>query len=146
MNKILLDAYEHEYMTTDITRDQLLQKYALKDQQLPQWQKTIGSTDIIIAPKENLSTASEPNSAVQLVTIEKNEQMIEEINSLKSGIIKYCKDSLRTSDHLEVKEVKDITGILSSLEDSLKPKDKAENTNVVQVTVQNIMNNFKDDC
>ena len=64
------------------------------------------------------------------------------IVSFKENVVKYANEALE--DTLDIKEVKDLTSIITMIENSLSDKTDANPT--INILVQNILDKQKDDC
>jgi len=65
------------------------------------------------------------------------------IVSFKENVVKYANEALE--DTLDIKEVKDLTSIITMIENSLSDTNKDANP-TINILVQNILDKQKDDC
>ena len=76
--------------------------------------------------------------------VSKDLPISEGIQKFKSEVIKYANEALSKSKYLEVKEVKDLTTIITMIENS--SNNKADANPTINILVQNILDRQKDDC
>lgn len=140
----LLLTYQAEYETTpDFTIDDLCQKYDVTTKQLKghdSWAKRLQEPTKLPEPTETNndiianSNIDKPSTAETLDDIEEFKQLA------IAHAVKFMKDDVRFA---EVKEFKDMVAIVDSIEKSYKDT-KPENT--INIAIQNIVKEFKDDC
>lgn len=157
LTKTLIKAYRNEYETTEISLEALLFKYGIEEGKIDtsDWQKRNSSTIIEAKP-----SIKEPQQSIQLKHTElpkviNNELVIpDDIKNNKDKIDEFKNKTLDVAlafikdfnpDFHTIRDLKDMQALVDSIEKSyLKaPDDKNININVA---IQNIMQNFKDDC
>lgn len=134
MNPLLLKSYKLEYETTDIPLDKITKKYNIDIMDTKDWKKKKKTEPQTIVEKPKPLAEKPPND------------MEEEIIAAKKKAISQVKayfDNIDLSDEIEVKEFKDMVGVLTNLGDSIKKKDDGPTVNVL---IQNLMASLKDDC
>lgn len=145
-NDLLLD-YQIEYQTSDITIDELCEKYGVVTKQLSgytKWEKAeeppevIEPAEIIIAPEAK----PQPRD---LDIADGEEEMKEQIGEFKklamAHAVKFMKDD---AEFAEVKEFKDMVAIVDSIEKSYKGAEASGNT--INIAIQKLVQKFEDDC
>ena len=150
---MLLDAYRTEFETTDITLDALLRKYSLTPSKLKgckTWTKaskqTVDTTDNI----EVLPPAQPPQTYKVVppkpATIETELTTLDKITKFKElAIDRALKFINEEAQFADVKEFKDIVAIVDSIEKSYQKVDPEAGKPTVNVFIQNLMQQFKDD-
>ena len=158
----LLSTYKIEYETTSITIPELCAKYNVSTKDLKgytKWTKplTIDKEDnlmpeqpieIVIAPRVPTNTSKlivESAPKIQPANIEPSDDITKDIEAFKkqamAHALKFMSDD---AEFAEVKEFKDMVAIVDSIEKSYKGTETTSTP--VTMLVQNIVNNFKDDC
>lgn len=145
MSDILLKSYKIEYEQTPITLPKLRKKYSLTADDTRGWRKQLVRTsqpDIItVMPPP---TEIEPTTDNTHIVIGEMEESILKAKKLAIARVVSYFDGLDPTAEIEVKEFKDMTGVLTSLGDSIKRKE--ENGPTVNILVQNLMKRLVDDC
>ena len=137
-NSLLLQ-YQEEYETTPgLTIDQICKKYEVETKQLKgytKWAKRNQETN-------KLPEIQEPiNSTIVIATEEALSKDIDEFKTLAMAhALKFMRND---AEFAEVKEFKDMVSIVGTIEASIKDI-KPENT--INIAIQNIVKEFKDDC
>jgi hypothetical protein len=141
MNKTELLNIQIEFETTEITIEEICDKYSIKPSQLKgytKWKRRfvqeVKPSDIIVAP--TTSPATPP--------IETNSKIQDDINIFKTKAVKYALEQIEDTKYLEIREFKDLVSIVSTVETSIAKNDDSVNT--VNIMIQNIMNKYQDDC
>jgi len=148
-NSLLL-TYQAEYETTpDLTISDLCQKYNIETKQLKgytKWQKrNTETTETSKLPKSTetnkLPETTKPSNSIVIVN---EEDLLKDIDTFKSLAMTHALKFMRNDvEFAEVKEFKDMVSIVGTIENSLKD-NKPENT--INIAIQNIVKDFKDDC
>jgi hypothetical protein len=153
MNDILLEAYKTEFETTDITITELLKKYSITKRKLKgheDWTKhqTIQlqqdfindqQTLLLTAPATNMPTTTTCASTISKTNAEK-------IEAFKTAALDRALLFIEVdAQFAEVKEFKDIVAIVDSIEKSYQKVDPEAGKSTVNLFVQQIMAQFKDD-
>ncbi len=130
LNEIL----KTEYDTTNIDIELLCQRNNIVKEDLPWYHAGY--------------TRLEPLKTIILDTsIE--EGMLNSVQDIRDKVLSNVKQRLTLDQlgdgELSIKELKEIEGIVSSIESSIKPKQKEEVT-TVNILVQNLMDRTVDDC
>lgn len=149
-NPLLVKSYRHEYETTDISEYQLRAKYKLPaDFDMSQWKKN-HAPDIPGAP--DLPATITPSEIVTDDPDEQEETQDEyqehkvKIKEFKVLALDHALNFMRNdSEYAEVKEFKDMVSVVDSIDKSLQRPTEDKGT-TVNVLIQNIMREFKDDC
>jgi len=144
--EVLSELYKKEYETTDITIDELQDKYSLHNFIIPEdWNKRAHTAEIV-KPSGTIVTPVNTNNGLQ-----STENSIHGITSIQSKVeefkelaidhaLKFMKNDAQFA---EVKEFKDMVSIVGTIEASYKDT-KPENT--INIAIQNIVKGFTDDC
>lgn len=140
--------------------DTILDKYKITKEQLgePEW---LSKPRVTILPALNKSPASiEPNKplAPAVVTIaqpasqdlneaEQDEsvtRILEKISSFKEKAIDYALDMMSMVG--DTKELKDLISSVTAIEATYKDLRPKDNTPVINIAIQNLVDRFRDDC
>jgi hypothetical protein len=149
MNDILLEAYKTEFETTDITISELLKKYSITKRKLKgheDWTKRLQQdfvndqqTLLLTAPSTNMPTTTTHDSTISKTNAEK-------IEAFKTAALDRALLFIEVdAQFAEVKEFKDIVAIVDSIEKSYQKVDPEAGKSTVNLFVQQIMAQFKDD-
>ena len=136
-NSLLL-TYQAEYETTpDLTISDLCQKYNIETKQLKgytKWKKREETNKLPKREDTNNST----------VLVDDKENLLKDIDTFKSLAMTHALNFMRNDiEFAGVKDFKDMVSIVGTIENSLKDT-KPENT--INIAIQNIVKEFKDDC
>ena len=140
--------------------DTILDKYKITKEQLgePEW---LSKPRVTILPALNKSPASiEPNNplAPAVVTIaqpasqdlnevEQDEsvtRILEKISSFKEKAVDYALDMMSMVG--DTKELKDLISSVTAIEATYKDLRPKDNTPVINIAIQNLVDRFRDDC
>jgi hypothetical protein len=149
MNDILLEAYKTEFETTDITISELLKKYSITKRKLKgheDWTKRLQQdfvndqqTLLLVTPSTNMPTTTTHDSTISKTNAEK-------IEAFKTAALDRALLFIEVdAQFAEVKEFKDIVAIVDSIEKSYQKVDPEAGKSTVNLFVQQIMAQFKDD-
>lgn len=138
----------------------ILDKYKITKEQLgePEW---LSKPRVTILPALNKSPASiEPNKplAPAVVTIaqpasqdlneaEQDEsvtRILEKISSFKEKAVDYALDMMSMVG--DTKELKDLISSVTAIEATYKDLRPKDNTPVINIAIQNLVDRFRDDC
>ena len=138
----------------------ILDKYKITKEQLvePEW---LSKPRVTILPALNKSPASrtEPTIAPAVVTIaqqpnitEINEaeqdesvtRILEKISSFKEKAVDYALDMMSMVG--DTKELKDLISSVTAIEATYKDLRPKDNTPVINIAIQNLVDRFRDDC
>ena len=78
-------------------------------------------------------------------------QVLLDIGEFKESAIMWARKALQDDINssmpiLEIKEVKDLTQIVTQIENSYKSQEQDSGTTTVNILVQNLVNKYDDDC
>ncbi|EOH2541198.1 hypothetical protein ACLWWF_001647 [Campylobacter jejuni] len=137
ISKTLLKAYKTEYETTDISLDTLLIKYGLDETKIDTstWQK-----------RSTIATKPQPIVEVLQKPIDNQETISDKIEQFKVEALNLALTAIKNFDKEfdTVKDFKDLVLLVDTIEKSYKnSNDDKVNVNIV---LQNILQNYKDDC
>lgn len=137
ISKTLLKAYKTEYETTDISLDTLLIKYGLAETKIDTstWQK-----------RSTVATKPQPIVEVLPKPIDNTETISDKIEQFKVEALNLALTAIKNfdKDFDTVKDFKDLVLLVDTIEKSYKnSNDDKVNVNIV---LQNILQNYKDDC
>lgn len=137
ISKTLLKAYKTEYETTDISLDTLLIKYDLDETKIDSstWQK-----------RSTVATKPQPIVEVLPKPIDNPETISDKIEQFKVEALNLALTAIKNFDKEfdTVKDFKDLVLLVDTIEKSYKnSNDDKVNVNIV---LQNILQNYKDDC
>lgn len=137
ISKTLLKAYKTEYETTDISLDTLLIKYNLDETKIDTstWQK-----------RSTVATKPQPIVEVLPKPIDNQETISDKIEQFKVEALNLALTAIKNFDKEfdTVKDFKDLVLLVDTIEKSYKnSNDDKVNVNIV---LQNILQNYKDDC
>ena len=141
--------------------DTILDKYKITKEQLgePEW---LSKPRVTVLPALNKTPASiEPNKplAPAVVTIaqqpnitEINEaeqdesvtRILEKISSFKEKAVDYALDMMSMVG--DTKELKDLISSVTAIEATYKDLRPKDNTPVINIAIQNLVDRFRDDC
>lgn len=140
--------------------DTILDKYKITREQLgePEW---LSKPRVTILPALNKTPASiEPNKplAPAVVTIaqpasqdlneaEQDEsvtRILEKISSFKEKAVDYALDMMSMVG--DTKELKDLISSVTAIEATYKDLRPKDNTPVINIAIQNLVDRFRDDC
>lgn len=140
--------------------DTILDKYKITKEQLgePEW---LSKPRVTILPALNKTPASiEPNKplAPAVVTIaapatqdlneaEQDEsvtRILEKISSFKEKAVDYALDMMSMVG--DTKELKDLISSVTAIEATYKDLRPKDNTPVINIAIQNLVDRFRDDC
>ena len=140
--------------------DTILDKYKITKEQLgePEW---LSKPRVTILPALNKTPASrtEPTLAPAVVTIaqqpnitEINEaeqdesvtRILEKISSFKEKAVDYALDMMSMVG--DTKELKDLISSVTAIEATYKDLRPKDNTPVINIAIQNLVDRFRDDC
>lgn len=138
--------------------DTILDKYKITKEQLgePEW---LSKPRVTILPALNKSPASrtEPSLAPAVVTIaqpateisevEQDEsvtRILEKISSFKEKAVDYALDMMSMVG--DTKELKDLISSVTAIEATYKDLRPKDNTPVINIAIQNLVDRFRDDC
>lgn len=139
----------------------ILDKYKITKEQLgePEW---LSKPRVTILPALNKSPAStsrtEPALAPAVVTIaqpasqdlneaEQDEsvtRILEKISSFKEKAVDYALDMMSMVG--DTKELKDLISSVTAIEATYKDLRPKDNTPVINIAIQNLVDRFRDDC
>nr|DAS05590.1 MAG TPA: hypothetical protein [Caudoviricetes sp.] len=136
----------------------ILDKYKITKEQLgePEW---LSKPRVTILPALNKTPASiEPNKplAPAVVTIaqpadlnevEQDEsvtRILEKISSFKEKAVDYALDMMSMVG--DTKELKDLISSVTAIEATYKDLRPKDNTPVINIAIQNLVDRFRDDC
>lgn len=138
----------------------ILDKYKITKEQLgePEW---LSKPRVTILPALNKTPASrtEPTTAPAVVTIaqqpnitEINEaeqdesvtRILEKISSFKEKAVDYALDMMSMVG--DTKELKDLISSVTAIEATYKDLRPKDNTPVINIAIQNLVDRFRDDC
>lgn len=140
MNDTLKKFYQAEYESNvDITLESLAFKYGFEIEDLgdtSSWAKKpttlpTKSTEIEIIPRSTPSTPTQTD-----------DELKEDINKFKRGVIKESLARLKMAGMMETKELKELTTVVDMVDKSLRSTADGANVNVL---IQNIINKYGDD-
>lgn len=140
--------------------DTILDKYKITKEQLgePEW---LSKPRVTVLPALNKTPASrtEPALAPAVVTIaqqpnitEINEaeqdesvtRILEKISSFKEKAVDYALDMMSMVG--DTKELKDLISSVTAIEATYKDLRPKDNTPVINIAIQNLVDRFRDDC
>lgn len=137
--------------------DTILDKYKITKEQLgePEW---LSKPRVTILPALNKTPASrtEPTLAPAVVTIaqpadineaEQDEsvtRVLEKISSFKEKAVDYALDMMSMVG--DTKELKDLISSVTAIEATYKDLRPKDNTPVINIAIQNLVDRFRDDC
>ena len=128
----LLLKYQAEYENTpDLTINQMCKSYDISTKQLPGYTKWT---------KRTCSTIPTNLSDDNLVKPSINDSISEFKDLAMAHALKFMHND---AEFAEVKEFKDMVSIVGTIEASLKDNKP---DNVINIAIQNIVKDFKDDC
>ena len=156
-------SYQIEYQNTNITLEDLQEKYSLCSTSMKVANTWVKPHDHNIDEPHD-HNIDEPEAEHQIVVVTKQtpplavalavalavdntspEEMMKDIKTFKRSLLDNCIEFINTnSKYAEVKEIKDVAKIVMDLEDSFK--DKTPKGATVNVLINNITEKFKDDC
>lgn len=138
----------------------ILDKYKITKEQLgePEW---LNKPRVTILPALNKTPASktEPTLAPAVVTIaqqpnitdiqeaEQDEsvtRILEKISSFKEKAVDYALDMMSMVG--DTKELKDLISSVTAIEATYKDLRPKDNTPVINIAIQNLVDRFRDDC
>lgn len=135
----------------------ILDKYKITKEQLgePEW---LSKPRVTILPALNKSPASrtEPALTPAVVTIaqpadlneaEQDEsvtRILEKISSFKEKAVDYALDMMSMVG--DTKELKDLISSVTAIEATYKDLRPKDNTPVINIAIQNLVDRFRDDC
>lgn len=135
----------------------ILDKYKITKEQLgePEW---LSKPRVTILPALNKTPASrtEPPIAPAVVTIaqpadlneaEQDEsvtRILEKISSFKEKAVDYALDMMSMVG--DTKELKDLISSVTAIEATYKDLRPKDNTPVINIAIQNLVDRFRDDC
>lgn len=138
----------------------ILDKYKITKEQLgePEW---LSKPRVTILPALNKTPASrtEPTLAPAVVTIaqqpniteipevEQDEsvtRILEKISSFKEKAVDYALDMMSMVG--DTKELKDLISSVTAIEATYKDLRPKDNTPVINIAIQNLVDRFRDDC
>lgn len=137
--------------------DTILDKYKITKEQLgePEW---LSKPRVTILPALNKTPAprTEPTLAPAVVTIaqpadlneaEQDEsvtRILEKISSFKEKAVDYALDMMSMVG--DTKELKDLISSVTAIEATYKDLRPKDNTPVINIAIQNLVDRFRDDC
>lgn len=149
-NDLILD-YQIEYQTTDITIAKLCEKYGVQTKQLPgytKWEKQAKEQTAIVELVDIIDIAPPPVARPEhrdIVLATDKTEILSQVSEFKAlamaHALKFMNDD---SEFSEVKEFKDVVAIVDSIEKSYK--DIKLDGTTINIAIQNIVKDFKDDC
>jgi len=155
-NSLLL-TYQEEYETTpDLTIANLCEKYEVETKQLkgytkwtkrvlvPEGTSTLDTLDKLPEPPVNSEHSLSRERESTPLVIATEEALGKDIDEFKTLAMAHALKFMRNdAEFAEVKEFKDMVSIVGTIEASIKDT-KPENT--INIAIQNIVKEFKDDC
>ena len=140
--------------------DTILDKYKITKEQLgePEW---LSKPRVTILPALNKTPASiEPNkplapavvttaqpASTDLNEVEQDEsvtRILEKISSFKEKAVDYALDMMSMVG--DTKELKDLISSVTAIEATYKDLRPKDNTPVINIAIQNLVDRFRDDC
>lgn len=140
--------------------DTILDKYKITKEQLgePEW---LSKPRVTILPALNKTPASiEPNKTLapavvtiaQPASLDLNEaeqdesvtRILEKISSFKEKAVDYALDMMSMVG--DTKELKDLISSVTAIEATYKDLRPKDNTPVINIAIQNLVDRFRDDC
>ena len=136
----LLLSYKIEYETTPISIEELCDKYSITREELGDYQTWTKSLPLSQG-QHQLTPATAPNEQ-HIVT--QDISPLDRLAEVKDKLISTCKAMVdQYGIYTDVKELKDLTKVITDLEASYK--DTKDQGPTINVLVQNITERFKDD-
>ena len=137
--------------------DTILDKYKITKEQLgePEW-LTRPRVTILPALNKTPSSRTEPTLTPAVVTIaqpadlneaEQDEsvtRILEKISSFKEKAVDYALDMMSMVG--DTKELKDLISSVTAIEATYKDLRPKDNTPVINIAIQNLVDRFRDDC
>ena len=131
----LLLSYKIEYETAPISIDELCDKYNITKEELG---------DYHTWTKKPILPMTPPSAPSQLPIVPQEISPLDRLAEVKEQLISTCKTIVEQQGaYTDVKELKDITKVITDLEASYK--DTKDQGPTINVLVQNITERFKDD-
>jgi len=137
----LLLSYKIEYETTNISINELCEKYNITKEELGDYQTW---TKLALEPEQPVTQTTPAIAPSQQPIVTQDISPLDKLAEVKDKLISTCKAIVEQQGiYTDVKELKDITKVITDLEASYKEaKDQGPTINVL---VQNITERFKDD-
>lgn len=132
--------------------DTILDKYKITKEQLgePEWLSRPRVT-ILPAPKQPLApavvTIAQQPSLPEIPEAEQDEsvtRILEKISSFKEKAVDYALDMMSMVG--DTKELKDLISSVTAIEATYKDLRPKDNTPVINIAIQNLVDRFRDDC
>ena len=140
MTKLLLTQYQMEFEHSNITINELLEKYNLDLEDLKGhelWEKSSPTLVPSIIPNITPATLEESTE----------DTLEEQVLTFKEKAMAHCLTFMEKDVRFaEVKEFKDIVSIVDSIDKSLQKGNPDDKGVTVNVLVQSITEKFQDDC
>ena len=159
MKDILLDSYKTEFETTDISLTELMTKYNLTKKDLKGYTKWSKQTDLQstqeFASNQQIILATLPQTTLLSIATPpadteppaKELTVLEKIDQFKEKAVDRALNFIQVeAQFAEVKEFKDIVAIVDSIEKSYMKPGPNDGQPQINILIQNLMQNFKDDC
>lgn len=153
MNPITKKAYKAEFETTNLTIEEIITKYNIDKESLGStetWEKRatvqikkLDSFKPVIVP--DLA----PNTSLETNRLDEGEDILEEIQSIKRLALSSTREFFEgfDIDEITTKEFKDMVGVLKDIEvGELARQGKGNSGPTINILVQSLTENFKDDC
>jgi len=142
MNPITKKAYKFEFETSNISLQELIDKYQITKEELG---NTTGWK------KRELPTSKPAHKCKekQKLSLVEEKTMLEEIQDTKVLVLATVKEYFGPdgdSGMASTKEIKDMVGVLKDLESGELLKDGKGQGPTVNILIQNLAEKFKDDC
>lgn len=131
--------------------DTILDKYKITKEQLgePEW---LSKPRVTILPAQQplapavVTIAQQPN-ITEITEAEQDEsvtRILEKISSFKEKAIDYALDMMSMVG--DTKELKDLISSVTAIEATYKDLRPKDNTPVINIAIQNLVDRFRDDC
>jgi len=166
MNPVTKKAYKIEFETTNITIDELYEKYNITAQDLgstASWEKrasvTLSKEEAFKQKiKPELSPEAEANSSPKAAPVKRTtpsklvvdgeDDMLASIQETKALVLTSTKQFFEdyTASDVTTKEFKDMVGVLKDMEMSELTRQGKNTGPTVNILIQNLTEKFKDDC
>lgn len=154
VNPIKKQLMKREFETTDLTIEQVCEKFKVKLEDLgpySTWQKELPEPiEVIVEPTKPLApveTATSYQHPQNNIDTEEYESILDIVDEAKREAAMKARDFFKSMDFDEVstKEFKDMTGVLKDIESGEFTKSGKDKGPTINVLVQNMMEKFIDD-
>lgn len=128
--------------------DTILDKYKITREQLgePEWltapqpQPTVQQVEVLPA------VVSLPAPQQEIVQDDSVIKILEKISSFKEKAVDYALELMTSNMIGDTKELKDLISSVTAIEATYKDQRPKDNTPVINIAIQNLVDRFRDDC